>query len=464
MSQSMHRVLPLACAAVLFAASQNSLAQVTVHMQTAQGSCDATSSGVLQLRQGSADMEIEGGQTTLTGTGCGLVGTGDFSGGVEAGAGATVGTPFQFKWYVSKPTADTHCYYSADRASTLASDWHTGEQACAGTACPTAGNKKLETVNFTATGTSYKYGIVCTNQGGLSQTGAFAVGNPVGPAPTFTGGLMVTPASSTVGSDFLVKWTVANATTCTGSAKLGGTVTSLAGWTGTLAPGAGAAGVTLKPTAAGTYELSLTCSNSASPPASATATGQFTADPAQVDACINPDMRLTRGNLAYWTYGSVSNADLTEWSQIFGRMKPTEAIKPWPGASLSIPQITWGDQNKYISAHFKVTGSESPNISGMLSHFSNNPGPNIDTTISKTCGDFANGAAAYCKTTNKPASSNIAAWKVPGVNANYCELPPGDYYLNIKLTDPSSAASHRDCSSAGGGVYKCTVTLQSSWP
>lgn len=100
------------------------------------------------------------------------------------------------------------------------------------------------------------------------MTGA-GCGNPVvAPTPSSLT-VFSSPTSGNTGATFTVGWSVANATSCVGTAtRDGSALTSLAGWTTTTAI-AGPRIVTLS--TAGNYVLSLACSNSAG-----TATGSVT--------------------------------------------------------------------------------------------------------------------------------------------------------------------------------------------
>ena len=76
-------------------------------------------------------------------------------------------------------------------------------------------------------------------------------------------------------------------------------------------------------------------------------------------------------------------------------------------------------------------------------------GPNIDVTISRTCGDFsANTANPACVVLNHPSDETSVArwWFRTGNTGSICHLDPNtDYYLNLKMTDPdepSQTCSH----------------------
>mgnify|MGYP001283711363 CR=1 FL=1 len=458
-------LLALAGVILLFTAPLSADAQVVVHMQTAQGECVASSSGGLQILANSSDWEIHGGETVLAGPGCGTGGNGDFSAVIQAGSNAQVGTPFQLQWYVNDPTAATRCYYTADRNSMAAtSNWPVGAVACSGTGCPTITNKKSESINFSGTGSSFRYGILCSNETGLTQSGEISVSGAPAGAPVFgAGSLTMTPSAAALGSPFAVKWTVTNAASCTGSAKRDGQTVQLSGWTGSVAPNAGTgSGLSLTPQAEGVYALTLVCDNGATPGETAQATGQFTVNAAPVDNCVNPQNRLTAGNITYWYNSPAGNTDLKEWVNIFGRYKGSDSITTtWPGVPLSIPKITWLDQNKYIAAHFTVSGTEPVTLIGDIIHYSNNPGPRLDSAISKTCGDFDNTVGSYCSTSKRGPGGIMMLWRMPQATGNYCVLPPGDYYLNIRMNNPADAANDLECTDTGGGIYRCNVTVQS---
>lgn len=474
MSIFVQRVLPVLAGFALFAACGVASAQVVVHMTTAQGDCLATSStGVLQLWQATPDLQITGNQTALSGAGCGLAATADpdFSASVSTVAGnPTAGVPFPISWYVTSPTATTQCFYSADPATATASNWPVGAVACTGTSCPTAASPMTQSVTASVaspSGSPYKYAILCTNASGLSQSGGITVIAPTAPTPVFgsAGALTVQPASGLVNSNFQLGWSVTNATICNGVVTAGPT-TSLPGWTGQpFTPASGPITTTVTPNVAGTYTLQMQCSNSASPSVIvSSATAQLNVLPSASN-CINPAARITTANLTYIpNLGSVPNVNVQEWTNVWGRTKASDPIRAWPGAGVSIPTISWVGADKYISLHFKYLGNLPAVSNGSIQHSTNYAGPSLDATISSTCGDFTNGAASYCKTTDVAAGAIMSIWKVPGGSGNYCLLQPGvDYYMNMRIHNPADAATDLGCTLGTGGVYTCGITIQSTF-
>jgi len=85
--------------------------------------------------------------------------------------------------------------------------------------------------------------------------------------------LVITPSTVPFGTNFQVSWTVANATSCVGSATIGGVAASLQGWTGSTSPYSPRYVTANVP---GPYVLRLTCTNAAGSATSAAATVNVT--------------------------------------------------------------------------------------------------------------------------------------------------------------------------------------------
>jgi hypothetical protein len=279
------------------------------------------------------------------------------------------------------------------------------------------------------------------------------------------------PASGTVPLAFTVTWDVTNAATCTGSATRDGTAVALAGWTDSNA--ASPESRTLNITQPGTYALKLTCANAANPPVSITsqtATVTAQADGGGGGSCTGPAglTRLTQSNITYGVNASPvrPNVDVTEWNNIWGHgtANAAEPIVPWPGVGGAGPVIRSFGRQTFVAAHFN-TGS-SPIYLATLTDQSNIGGPNIDIVMSKTCGDFApNPTHPGCSRFSMP-SDGITHFNYfsNGGNAgqNACPLDLNtDYYLNIKLHDPTSAV---ECSASNPICPLFTINYWAPYP
>jgi len=136
------------------------------------------------------------------------------------------------------------------------------------------------------------------------------------------------------------------------------------------------------------------------------------------------------------------DADVTEWDNIWGHGTGflNELVTPWPGVIGAGPVIRDFRRTSFIAAHFNT--GDAGDWSGFMNYPTNVGGPNIDVTISRTCGDFsANTANPACVVLNHPSDETSVArwWFRTGNTGSICHLDPNtDYYLNIKLTNPAS--------------------------
>ncbi len=147
------------------------------------------------------------------------------------------------------------------------------------------------------------------------------------------------PAAPISGTPFTVSWTVSGATSCTGSADLNGSSTTLSGWsdvTSAVSPRTVIAG------SSGTYTLSLACSN---------ASGSVTSQPATVivgqgsgDVCpVAPRTRALISDIEYLPAIPAPhvrhNVDLTLWDNIWGHLNENDDVVTWPGPNGASPTI-----------------------------------------------------------------------------------------------------------------------------
>src|SRR3954469_19150411 len=80
--------------------------------------------------------------------------------------------------------------------------------------------------------------------------------------------------------------------------------------------------------------------------------------------------------------------DVTVADNIWGYMSELDGQSLWPGAPGSSPTIHSIGKREYVGAWFHVPANVLPTLNGTLLHVSYGGGPNIDATISRTCGDF----------------------------------------------------------------------------
>jgi hypothetical protein len=288
------------------------------------------------------------------------------------------------------------------------------------------------TVVTDANGLSLVPGTTDLQATGVTFSGSACSGVAPPTPPNFA---LSAPATVNVGSAFSVTWNVTGATSCTGAATLAGNSTTLAGWTDSTSatpPRSVTAPV------AGTYLLTLTCSNTGGSVTSTPATVVASTGGGNGDNCVNPENRLTTSNIAYVpSSGTRPNVDLTSWDNIWGHSTSSDTTVTWPGRHDSQPSILAFDRNKYIAAKIVVPAGQGPSY-GWIVHTEYNYGFDLTTSISTTCGDF-NPANPICKTVAQ-SGMNLTAWRVGGTN--FCPLLPGTvYYFNMKATDPTQSTT-----------------------
>ncbi len=440
--RTVRAILPIVGLSLLAAASVAD-AQVTIDMTTQlQTSCTAvTDASGLRLAPNGNSLLATG--VTLAGEGCtgGTAGAGsDFAATVNAPANATAGTPFNVTWSASADAS--RCTYGGTAG---ASGWPVGTTACQDGAC--AGSHTAP-VTVPASG-NYSFSMTCTNASGYAQAGTTATGGSGG-APQPPNFALTAPATATTGTAFNVSWSVTGATACTGSADLNGSSATLAGWTTTTAA---TSPRSVTPTQAGVYTLRLDCSNT---------NGHAMSLPAIVTVTVGgggdscPAGRQTVADVCY-SYGPANCAnstDVTKFENFLGRSTPGDTPVVFPGKQ-GFAIFKNMQKTQYIAMKF-VAPSTPLNWWGKTWKNSTTAGPNTDSSISSTCGDFQP-ANQWCSNANVVPGGTVAQWKLPAYTGpSFCPLVPGQtYFLNIRITDPNT--THHDCS---GSV--CNVGLQNN--
>lgn len=428
-SASASLLAPLIAGLGLLAASQIATAQTTVRMTTPQQTdCVAVTDGQgLRLVPGGTDLQASG--VTLTGDGCGAE-PANFQATVSVPSTATTGTPFNVTWSASQDA--TACTYGGTPTAGV-SGWAYGSPACSGEACVSS-----HTVPVTvATAGSYNFSVTCTNASGYAASQNVSVTGAPPPPPTPDNFALTVPASAQVGVAFPVSWTVHDATSCAGTADLNGSSVSLPGWTDSTST----ANRSVTASVAGTYTLRLSCTNATtvtihSQPATVTVNGGTN------PACTVPGLtQLRNSGITYPNQANPSsvrpNVDLTQFVNLFGYASISDAPPPiaWPGIDGAQPAIMSFGKTQFIAAKFTVPANVAPNMVGNFGYGSYFSGPAVTLAISATCGDF-NPPSACVKT--KTGGESFSKWAINPPNSGYCQLNPGtDYYINIKLADPT---------------------------
>lgn len=420
------------------------IAQTTVRMTTPQQTeCVAvTDAQGLQLVAGSTDLQATG--VTLTGSGCGTPAS--FGAAVSAPGTATTGNAFDVTW--SATSDATVCTYGGS-PTTGTSGWNFGQTAC--TSSATCAGTHTVPVTASAAG-NYNFAVTCTNASGYAVSGSVAVTQSVG-LPTPDNFALNAPSTATVGSAFSVSWSVSGATSCTGSAELNGSSTSLPGWTDVTTA---TSPRTVTASTAGTYNLQLTCSNTAGSIVSQTASVSVSA----VDTgCSVPGLtRMTTGNIIYPNTSGVNssrnNVDLTQFANIWGYASTNDTTPvSWPGVSGAQPAIRNIGKTQFIAAKFNVSSTVDTTLYGWFGYGSYYSGPAVTIAISPTCGDFAPAISA-CVSTHY-AGESFSKWFITPTTSGQCTLGANtDYYVNMKMANPVTS----DC----GGASTCTLAINNT--
>jgi hypothetical protein len=148
------------------------------------------------------------------------------------------------------------------------------------------------------------------------------------------------------------------------------------------------------------------------------------------------------------------DVDVTQWDNIWGHINEVDNLVLWPGAPGASPTVKTIGKTEYLAAKFHVPIDALPTLSGTFKHVSYGGGPNVDVTISRTCGDFET-IQQGCWVSDLPANDAPGIrWRVSSSNRMYCHLDPGsDYFLNVRFTDPHTTGP--DCQG-----LSCQMTLQ----
>jgi len=148
------------------------------------------------------------------------------------------------------------------------------------------------------------------------------------------------------------------------------------------------------------------------------------------------------------------NMDVTQWDNVWGHIDEFDDLMLWPGVPGASPTIRTVGKREYIGAKFHVPSDALPTLIGRFKHVLYGGGPNVDATISRTCGDFDTREQG-CWEENWQSNDNYTLlWRVSSANRYFCHLEPGgDYYLNIRFSDPETVGP--ECHGA-----TCQMTFQ----
>jgi hypothetical protein len=303
------------------------------------------------------------------------------------------------------------------------------------------------TVTTDAQGLTLMPGSTDLKATGVTFSGAACSGTP---PPQPDGFALSAPATVTTGTAFSVSWTVSGATSCTGRATLNGSSTNLTGWTDSTSA---TSPRSVTAPSDGTYVLKLKCSNAGGDANSLPATVVASAaGGGNGDNCPNPASRLMTSSITYVPSGvppTRANVDMTSWDNIWGHASASDTLVTWPGRANAQPTILNFGKTQYLAAKFHVPAGTAATTYGWLTHTEYNYGQDLTASISTNCGDF-NPVNPLCLSVTV-SGQNLVPWRVPP--GNFCPLTPGqDYFLNIKMTDPT-----RPSSTCAAGATQCAV-------
>jgi hypothetical protein len=275
----------------------------------------------------------------------------------------------------------------------------------------------------------------------LSGTGCGTQGGAPTPNPLT---ITPSPSSGVVGTTFQLAWTVSGATSCAGTASLGGVSTPVAGWTDVNTANSPRT-VTLS--TVGTYQFNLTCSN---------ATGSTSGSTSVVVSTSGgggncPAGRQTTAQVCYAIGAGPINCttrDMTQYSGLFGHQTPTDTAIDFPGYDgLS---IVLKDASKaagsYFATQFTMPAALDAHEFGKVYKGETYGTHPMTFSISPTCGDFTSvpNASQCSGIQTVPSDSFGVAWK-NSINTAIaaCPLTPGQsYYLNFKFTTPPTDSTN----------------------
>ena len=155
------------------------------------------------------------------------------------------------------------------------------------------------------------------------------------------------------------------------------------------------------------------------------------------DADLCPAGRQTRANISLGGF-TLTNVDVTQWDNVWGRSNIFDPPIPWPGLAVSAPIILDFGESTYMSLRFHVPIDSPQNRFGWLTHTEYNYGKDLTAAISSDCGDF-NPPSSVCH--NETVSGqNLVPWRIAS-SGGFCLLTPDtDYFLNLKITDPDQVS------------------------
>lgn len=143
------------------------------------------------------------------------------------------------------------------------------------------------------------------------------------------------------------------------------------------------------------------------------------------------------GRLSYGGRGGfISNANLLDWSVLWGRSGVEGQPVPFPGSSGATPVWTPG-RGQYTCSKFRTGAVGS--VTGQIKNSSYYSQSVVDISLSTSCGDFAPAQPACLKTNVAKDDRPVLFFDIGGAGTFKCHLSPNtDYYENIRRTSPTA--------------------------
>lgn len=159
------------------------------------------------------------------------------------------------------------------------------------------------------------------------------------------------------------------------------------------------------------------------------------------DSGTCPAGRITSSDISYpiGSSGTRRGVDLTHFENIWGHADDTDSTVDWPGRAGASPIIEDFARYGYIAAAFHTPAGLGATLAGFFKNVRYFGGPNLTFSISQQCADFYP-AESGCLATNISASdAPMVYWNTVFTGTFHCTLSPDtDYYVNIKLANPTA--------------------------
>lgn len=147
------------------------------------------------------------------------------------------------------------------------------------------------------------------------------------------------------------------------------------------------------------------------------------------------------GRLSYGGRGGfISNANLLDWSVMWGRSGVEGQPVLFPGASGATPVWTPG-RGQYTCSKFHTSAAGS--VTGQVKNSRYYSASTVDISYSRSCGDFSASLGAKCYVTGVINNEQpVLASQVGGISTFRCVLPPNaDVFENIRRTSPTAGGA-----------------------